>query len=322
MKKIITSVAVLATVLSTTAAPVFAQDDRRRGSVQRNQDRQVRNIPTCTRSLGTLSIVDGDEDSGWRQRNLAPPQKLLKVIVQRSGCFTLVDRGAGMNAAQQERDLARGGDLQRGSNMGQGQIRAADYVLVAEVSSQDSNASGSAAAGVIGGLVGGRAGGVIGGIRANRLEANVVLSLTSVRTSETLAVVDGYATKTDIGFGGGAGVGGWGGFGGLVGGGYEDTEIGRIVTQAFIDAYANMVVQLQGGASVAGQGTEAPTRSFTVSTATVLRRAPDDKAGVVRALPAGITLFPTGKKEGMWWEVVDDNDNTGWVRNDKLSAAR
>ncbi|MBX7249163.1 MAG: SH3 domain-containing protein [Caulobacteraceae bacterium] len=321
MKKIIASVAVLATVVSA-AAPTFAQDDRRRGSVQREQDRQVRQIPTCTRSLGTLSIVDGDEDAGWRQRNLAPPQKLLKVIVQRSGCFTLVDRGAGMNAAQAERDLANQGDLQRGSNMGRGQIRAADYVLVAEVAAQDSNASGSAAAAGLGGLIGGNVGAVVGGIRANRLEANTVLSLTSVRTSETLAVTEGYATKTDIGWGAGGGIGGWGGFGGAVGGGYEDTEIGRIVTQAFIDAYANMVNQLQGGNAIAGQGAEAPARSMSVTTATVMRTRPDDKASVVRALPVGLKLFPTGRREGMWWEVIDDNDNTGWVRNDKLSAAQ
>jgi hypothetical protein len=321
MKTIIASAAVLATVLASMT-PAAAQDDRRRGSVQRDQDRAVRQIPTCTRSLGTISIVDGDEDAGWRQRNLAPPQKLLKVIIQRSGCFTIVDRGAGMNAAQQERDLAAGGDLQRGSNMGRGQIRAADYVLVAEVASQDSDASGSAAAAGLGGLIGGRVGGVVGGIRANRLEANTVLSLTSVRTSETLAVTEGYATKTDIGFAAGAGLGSFSGFGGVVGGGYEDTEIGRIVTQAFINAYANMVVQLQGGQAIAGQGAEAPNRSFTVASPTVLRARPDDKAAVVRALPSGLTLFPTGNKQGMWWEVVDDNDNTGWVRNDKLTAAR
>lgn len=321
MKKIIASAAVLATVMASMT-PAVAQDDRRRGSVQRDQDRAVRQIPTCTRSLGTLSIVDGDEDAGWRQRNLAPPQKLLKVIVQRSGCFTLVDRGAGMNAAQAERDLARGGDLQRGSNVGQGQIRAADYVLVAEVAAQDSNASGSAAAAALGGLIGGRVGGVVGGVRATRLEANTVLSLTSVRTSETLAVTEGYATKTDVGFAAGAGLASFSGFGGAVGGGYEDTEIGRIVTQAFIDAYARMVVQLQGGQAVAGQGAEAPTRSFTVASPTTLRARPDDKAPVVRALPQGLTLFPTGNKQGMWWEVIDDNDNTGWVRNDKLTAAK
>jgi hypothetical protein len=320
MKKIIASASVLAIAMGATV-PAAAQNDHRRGSVQRDQDRAIRNIPTCTRSLGTLSIVNGDEDAGWRQRNLAPPQKLLKVIVQRSGCFTLVDRGAGMNAAQQERDLAGQGDLQHGSNVGRGQIRAADYVMVASVASQDSDASGSAAAGIVGGLIGGHVGAAVGGIRANRLEANTTLELTSVRTSETFAVVQGYATKTDIGFGAGGAVGGWGGFGGLVGGGYEDTDIGRIVTQAFIDAYANLVIQLQGGESIAGNGAEAPSRSFAVQTATVMRTRPDDHAGVVRALPAGLTVFPTGNKQGLWWEVVDDNDNTGWVRNDKLAAA-
>ncbi len=321
MNKTIASVATIAAVIGL-ASPVLAQQSSKPSRVQRNQDRAVSDIPRCTRSLGTLSIVDGDEDSGWRQRNLAPPQKLLKVIVQRSGCFTLVDRGAGMNAAQAERELAAGGDLQRGSNMGRGQIRAADYVLVAEVAAQDADASGGAAAAALGGLIGGRVGGVVGGIRTNRLEANTVLSLTSVRTSETLAVTEGYATKTDVSWGGGGGLGSWSGFGGAVGGGYEDTEIGRIVTQAFIDAYAAMVMQIGGGEAVAGGGAEAPGRSFTVMSATVMRARPDDKAGVVRALPAGLTLFPTGNKEGMWWEVIDDNDNTGWVRNDKLQAAK
>ena len=321
MKKIIASAAVLATVLATSS-PTFAQDDRRRGSVQRDQDRAVRQIPTCTRSLGRLSIVDGDEDAGWRQRNLAPPQKLLKVIVQRSGCFTLVDRGAGMNAAQAERDLAGQGDLQRGSNMGRGQMAAADYVLVAEVAASDNNASGSAAAAGLGGLIGGNVGAVVGGMRANRLEANTVLSLTSVRTTETVAVTEGYATKTDIGFAGGAGLGGFGGFGGVVGGGYEDTEIGRIVTQAFIDAYANMVVQLQGGQAIEGRGAEAPTRSFTVQSVTTLRATPTPDGRVVRSLPVGIKVYPTGNKQGMYWEVADDNDNVGWVRNDKLAAAQ
>ena len=103
---------------------------------------------------------------GWRQYNLAPPEKLLKVIVQRSGCFKLVDRGAGMNAAMAERDLAAGGELQRGSNVGKGQIKTADYVLVAEVAAQDSDAGGNAAAGAIGGMVGGNLGAAIGGVHA------------------------------------------------------------------------------------------------------------------------------------------------------------
>jgi hypothetical protein len=85
---------------------------------------------------------------------------------------------------------------------------------------------GQEAADVLGrGLIGGRVGGLVGGIKTKKLEANTVLSLTNVRTTETMAVQEGYAAKK-IGWGAG---GGWG-FGGAVGGGYEDTEIGRIIT--------------------------------------------------------------------------------------------
>jgi curli biogenesis system outer membrane secretion channel CsgG len=304
---------------SAMLASGAAQAQGKRSKVQQTQDRMVSEIPHCYKNLGTISITDGDDPYGWRQFNLAPPQKLLKVMVQKSGCFRLVDRGAGMNAAMAERDLASGGELQRGSNLGKGQIKSADYVLVAEVAAKDSNSGGGAVAGALGGLVGGQVGGLIGGIKTKKLEANTVLSITDVRTSETLAVEEGYASKTDVSFGGGGGLFGSTGFGGLVGGGYEDTDIGRIVTQAFVNAYTNMVTNL-GGLS-GNAAASAPTRSFTVQSSTTLRRTPSDKGAVVRALPGGMTVFPTGNKDGMWWEVADDNDNVGWVRNDKLAAA-
>jgi hypothetical protein len=88
-----------------------------------------------------------------------------------------------MVAAQQERDLNNNMGLQRGSNMGSGQIKAADYVLVAEVGSASSNTGGGGAAGVLGGLIGGQAGAIVGGFRTKKLESDVVLSLTNVRRS-------------------------------------------------------------------------------------------------------------------------------------------
>lgn len=281
--------------------------------VQQQQDKMVAEIPKCSQKLGTITIVDGDDSSGWTQNSLAPPQKLLKVIVQKSGCFGLVDRGAGMSAAQRERDLNQTMGLQRGSNVGKGQVKAADFVLVAEVGSADSNTGGAGAAGLIGGLVGGKAGAVIGGFRTKKLEADVILSLTDVRTSESNAF-EGHAAKNDLSWGAGGGLG----FAGAVGGGYEDTEVGRIVTQAFIVAYADMVNNL-GGIDIGGKAA-APSRSFVVETATTLRATPDPKGKVVRALPVGLILYPTGEKNGIWWEVADDNDNVGWVKNDNLRA--
>ncbi|WP_140983984.1 CsgG/HfaB family protein [Asticcacaulis tiandongensis] len=302
-----------ALALVSLAPSVMAQ--AKASKAQQQQDKMVAEIPRCSKSLGTISIVNGDDAYGWTQSNLAPPQKLLRVIVQKSGCFTLVDRGAGLNAAQAERNLNQNLGLQRGSNVGQNQVKAADFVLVAEVAAADSNTGGNAAAGIVGGLIGGRAGAVVGGLRTKKLEANTVLSLTDVRTTESFSF-EGTAAKNDLSWG--AGGGGFG-LGGAVGGGYEDTEIGRIVTQAFIVAYGNMVAEL-GGIDVGGKAA-APSRSFTVATATTLRSAPTG-GGVVRALPVGLLLYPTGNKEGMWWEVIDDNDNVGWVQNDKLTAAQ
>ena len=103
----------------------------------------MNDVPHCLRKLGTLSVMDGDDPSGWTQFQLAGPQKLLKVLVQRSGCFNLVDRGSGLSAAQRERDIGGGLGMQRGSNVGQGQIKAADYVLVAEVQAADRDFGGS-----------------------------------------------------------------------------------------------------------------------------------------------------------------------------------
>ncbi len=142
-----------------------------------------------------------------------------------------------------------------------------------------------------------------------------MLSLTDVRTSESNAF-EGHMAKNDLTWGAGGGFG----FAGAVGGGYEDTDVGRIVTQAFIVAYADMVNNL-GGIDVGGKA-DAPSRSFTVQTPTTLRKTPDSKGAIVRALPAGLVLYPTGEKNGIWWQVADDNDNVGWVMNDKLAATQ
>src|SRR5215210_1031265 len=136
------------------AMPSPASAQARPSGTQKTQAAMMNDVPHCLRKLGTLSVMDGDDPSGWTQFQLAGPQKLLKVLVQRSGCFNLVDRGSGLSAAQRERDI--GGDLglQRRSNVGQGQIKAADYVLVAEVQASNRNSGGSAVGAGVGGLFG------------------------------------------------------------------------------------------------------------------------------------------------------------------------
>lgn len=196
------------------------------------------------------------------------------------------------------------------------------YVLIAEVQASDSNSGGGAVGAGVGGLFGGRFGGLAGGISSKKMEANTVLSLTNVRTTETIAVQDGYAAKNSLSFGGLGGGGFFGGGAAAVGGGYDNTDIGRIVTLAFIQAYAKMVTDL-GLVTPGDAGTAqaAPAKTFTAQTSIAMRATAAASGKVVRTLPAGAIVYPTGAKNGLWWEVADENDNVGWVLNTKLAPS-
>lgn len=277
---------------------------------------QTPQVPRCTRNLGTISIQDGDTHQGWRGMNLQPPAGLLRVVVQQSGCFTVVERGRGLDAAMRERELAGGGQLQRGSNVGGGQIRAADYVLLADVIAQDNNASGGGVGAALGGVVGGRLGGVIGGMAVRSQTAQTTLTLANVRTTESFAT-EGNARNRNFTWGGIGFLGG----GGAGLGGYTDTEIGRVVTVAFIDAYTQMISQL-GVLDTSSAAVSAPQQSYRTTQRTPLRSAPGGGGEVLRNLPSGAIVYPTGEREGMWWRAEDENGNNGWVNNDFLEPVR
>ncbi len=315
MNRFVTSAALAALV----AAPTSAQRLAKPSSGQRLQEATANDVPHCARKLGTVSIEDGDDPYSWTQASLAPPSKLLKVLVARSGCFNLVDRGTGLNAASREREIGGSLGLQRRSNVGVGQIKAADYVLVAEIQGANSNVSGSGAAGAVGGLINHRLGGLLGGISSKKMEANTILSLTNVRTTETIATEDGYAAKNNLSIAGG----GFFSVAGAVGGGYDNTDLGRIVTLSFIQAYAKLVNDL-GGITPGDAGTAqaAPSKTFTAQGPVAMRATAAASGKLVRTLPPGATVYPTGKKDGMWREVADENHNVGWVLNTRLAPTQ
>lgn len=314
------SVALLLAPILTPATPLAAAKP---SGAQQQQVAAENDVPHCARKMGTVSVANGDDPSGWTQFSLAPPSKLLKVLIQRSGCFNLVDRGTGLRAAETERNIGSGLGLQRSSNVGIGQIKAADYVLVAEVQAANSNASGSGIGAGIGGLVGGRFGALVGGVGSKKMEANTVLSLTNVRTTETVQTEEGYAVKNSLSFGAGGGMGFFGGGIGAVGGGYDNTDIGKIVTMAFIQAYSKMVTDLgliQPGST--GTAEASPTKTFTATAPLALHKTAAANGAVIRTLPPGAMVYPTGNKNGLWWEVADENDNVGWVLNTKLAPTQ
>jgi hypothetical protein len=276
-------------------------------------------IPNCSHKIGTLAVRE-PQNRWWEGLGLESPEALLKVFVMKSGCFTLVDRGAGFAMAQQERALSSGGALQQGSNVGMGQVRAADYILVPDIVSKNGNASGTNVGGILGGFIGGGVGALVSNINISSKTADVVLTITNVRTSEQQAMEEGHGSKTDVGIGFGGGWGGWGGFGGAGISNYQNTAIGQVVVLAYIEAYTKLVGDM-GGLS-AQAAADAPSQSVTMSRAGRLYTTASEKSKVVRPLDAGMMLYPTGNKAGVWWEVKDELGNQGWVSSLSFALAK
>lgn len=246
MRKTITSALALAIMLT---APLAHAADKKGSSGRQAQTAGTRDIPRCTRNLGTVAIVEPDTQ-WWRELSLGSPEAILKIFVQRSGCFTLVNRGRSMQNRAMERAMADNGELQSGSNIGKGQVRAADYFLQPDIVSTNSNSGGGGVGGVLGGIGGGlfgrAAGAIAGGISVKKGEANVTLSIVNARTTEEMALTEGYYRKADLSWGAGGGVFSGGTFGGAAGGGYQNTAIGQVIVLAYLDAYTKLVTELGG----------------------------------------------------------------------------
>ena len=308
--------ALAAVAMVAVAMPAMAQ----RKSAQDQRKEQTAQIPVCAKPLGSISVLEPEDGvHWWTGQQLPAPSRLIKVYVNKSRCFTLVDRGAGLDAAMRERDLGAAGELRNRSNVGKGQIKAADYVMVPDLIARNSNAGGNSVGGLIGGLVGGRAGAAIGGLNFQKKTADVVLTVTDVRSTEQVALAEGSAKKTDIGWGAGGGLFGGSGFGAGGASGYANTEIGQVITLAYLQAYTDIVAQLGGlpdnaSAANAQQAVTVakPARLFTTAKGTK----------VVRSLDVGMMLYPTGNKEGMMWEVEDELGNKGWISSTLIELSR
>jgi hypothetical protein len=281
---------------------------------------EVPEIPRCDRKLGTLSVKE-PQNSWWTEYHLDSPEALIKVMVFQSKCFTLVDRDKGLQEAQAERSLASGGELAGSSNVGRGQMMAADYVLVPDVSNRNRNSSGAHVGAVLAAFIPHGYGQALGGLNVNSKTADVVLTLTDVRSTEQIALEQGHAKKIDLGWTGGGG--GTGFLGPFIAGGassYANTEIGQVVMQAYLDAYTKLVNDIKN-LTPAPSG-DSSVQAVTMSKHGMLYAQPDLKSEVVRNLDPGMTLYPTGDKMGVWWKATDELGNEGWVPSTYLRLAK
>jgi len=196
-------------------------------------------LERCDSSLGTLAVVE-DTQAPWYgiltgQWGLGSTTPVLKLMVQQSNCFVVVERGRAMNNMMQERALEDSGELRKGSKFHKGQMVSADYSMSPSITFSNSNAGGG------GGSLGGVSGalGVIGAIASsmNVKEASTLLTLIDNRSGVQLAAAEGSASNIDFGAVGslfGRGLGG-------AAGGYANTAQGKVIVAAFTDSYNNLV---------------------------------------------------------------------------------
>ncbi len=275
-------------------------------------------IPTCDKKIGTLAVTE-PQNHWWLEYNLESPEALIKVYVSKSKCFTLVDRGKGLAAAETERALAGSGEMRGGSNIGKGQMKAADYVLVPDVAMKNNNSGGKRIGGMLGGLLPGVAGVIAGGVSMKSKTADVVLTLTDVRSTEQVALEQGHYKKTDLGWAGG-GAGFFGAFAAAGASSYANTEIGQVVAVAYLDAYTKLVNDVKTMDHDAK--TDNVQQSVTMAKPGKLYEKADNKSKVIRDLDPGMTLYPTGEKDKVWWKVQDELGNEGWVPSPLFQLAK
>ena len=241
------TIATIFGLMALAAAPAAAQK-LGKGGVGVDEQSE---LPQCAAMIGTVALVEDRSATDQRGTDDLPagiralvrmaeqqngggarvdPLPLLKLLTARSNCFQIVDRGQGFTALQRERELAAGGSVAAGSNAAS--LRAADYLLTAQVVYSDTNAGGNG--GTIGGLL---PGGL--GFKTKKMESQTILTLVEVKTGIQRAVATGSARKKDLSILGGgilanASVG-------ALGGAYTSTDIGKVTSLALLDAMRKLL---------------------------------------------------------------------------------
>lgn len=276
-------------------------------------DEATSTVEKCSKSFGALAVAE--PQSGWghiKSYGLGSPAALLRMMIQQSGCFDVVERGVAMQNLQQERAMSESGDLRQESNLGKGQMQAADFVMTPDVQIASSD-SGGVSAGVgallrrLGPLAG--VGGVAGSLKFK--EAATSLLIADVRSSLQVAAADGKATKTDFG------ISGWGFGGGAVGGagGYTNTPEGKVIAASFLDNYNKIVLSIRGQAQLIKASSAAGDANAAASTKA---DAPQQAGQMLQAKIANVKVFADPSRESNVVATLQRTDElvaTGEAKN-------
>lgn len=263
------------------------------GATAENQNSKLEH---CDETLGTLAIFEDTNSPWWaqlRDRQLGSTLPVLRLMVQQSNCFVIVERGKAFANMERERALMQSGEVRSGSNFGQGQMVAADYTMSPEI--QFSGKTGGGGGGIGTGAIG-----LLTAVAANinQNEASTTLLLVDNRSGVQISAAEGTAKNFDFGFGAASFFGG----GAVAGGAYAKTPAGKVITAAFADSYNQMVKALRnykaqtvkGGLGTGGRlgvqgGSTAASKDVDQQGAPAAKPAPKPAAKPAAKKPAPAT---------------------------------
>ena len=192
--------------------------------------KKVAQFPQCPQPVGTVALIEKDI-AALAGTGLTSPNAILRQMITQSNCFQIVDE------AVQPTKRSKGPRI--------------DYYLTPDVLAQNENAGGIDG-GSLGRFLPGVGGQLASSVSVKFQNAEVAIYLTSAKTGVQVASATGKATTADSGVD----------FATLTrgrvvaGGAYSSTDIGKTVTSAFLDAYANLVKQMQPPVQQVARGTK------------------------------------------------------------------
>ena len=197
----------------------------------------------CDAPVATVALAENPHGYTYGAAYQLPPSPvpLVKLLAQQSGCFRVVDRGAGLRATVREQELKEAGVLrQQNSTVAKGRGYEAQYTLTPSLTFSEQDA-GRGLGGVIAMIpvlrdIAGLAG-IVEQVKFK--EAQTALLLSDNETTEQVAAATGAARTTDLGVGGLV----LGRLGSAAGAGWSNTNEGKVIAAAFLDAHTQLVVQ-------------------------------------------------------------------------------
>jgi curli biogenesis system outer membrane secretion channel CsgG len=284
----------------------------------------------CGKPMAAMAVMEPQSEymMALSSYNLQSPTSLIRMMIQQSNCFIVVERGQGLRNMQQERDLAGGGQMRAGSNMGGGQMVAADFILTPTVVFSEGNAGG--VGGAVGGLLGRKGALISGGLKFKEAQTSMLVS--DARSGVQVAAAEGSTKKADMKLGAGL-------FGGGVGagaGGYGNTNEGKIIAAAFMDNYNKIVEVVRDDPSLqrnvgtlkqeaAGGGSRKAGAVFEEGDVVGPKIAgikmyaqPDASSKIVATLGRGDELIVDGAEQDGFIKV-QGADASGWIKTSMLS---